>query len=75
MTVSALTLIPLGMLFMVGFIADTIGRNTPIPRVSILMVAGFMIGPSGFDLLPVSTHSWMPVVSDMALVMIGFLLG
>ena len=75
MTVSALTLITLGMLFMVGFLADTIGRNTPIPRVSILMVAGFLIGPSGFDLLPVSTQSWMLVVADIALVMIGFLLG
>ena len=75
MTVSALTLITLGILFMVGFLADTIGRNTPIPRVSILMVAGFIIGPNGFDLLPGSTQSWMPVVSDMALVMIGFLLG
>lgn len=75
MSVSALTLITLGLLFLVGFIADTIGRNTPIPRVSILMVAGFFIGPSGFDLLPVSTQAWMPIVSDMALVMIGFLLG
>ncbi|TIH19305.1 cation:proton antiporter [Marinifilum sp. JC120] len=75
MTVSALTLITLGMLFMVGFLADTIGRNTPIPRVSILMVAGLLIGPSGLDLLPVSTQHWLPVVSDMALVMIGFQLG
>lgn len=75
MTVSAMTLITLGLLFMVGFLADIIGKNTPIPRVSILMVAGFMIGPSGFDILPVRAQSWMPVVSDMALVMIGFLLG
>lgn len=75
MTVSAMTLITLGLLFMVGFLADIIGKNTPIPRVSILMVAGFMIGPSGFDILPVCAQSWMPVVSDMALVMIGFLLG
>jgi len=75
MSVSALTLITLGLLFMVGFLADTIGSKTPIPRVSILMIAGFIIGPNGFDLLPVSSRSWMPVVSDMALVMIGFLLG
>jgi NhaP-type Na+/H+ or K+/H+ antiporter len=75
MTVSALTLITLGLMFLIGFLADTIGRNTPIPRVSILMIAGFFIGPNGLDLLPVSTRSWMPVVSDMALVMIGFLLG
>ncbi|CCO22358.1 cation:proton antiporter [Maridesulfovibrio hydrothermalis] len=75
MTISALTLITLGLLFIIGFAADSIGRYTPIPRVSVLMVAGFFIGPSGFDLLPVSTQSWMPVVSDMALVMIGFMLG
>ncbi|WP_319780848.1 cation:proton antiporter [Maridesulfovibrio sp.] len=75
MSVSALTLMTLGFLFILGLVADLIGRNTPIPRVSALLVFGIIIGPSGFDLLPVAIEHWMPVVSDIALASIGFLLG
>ncbi|SDK93942.1 transporter, CPA2 family (TC 2.A.37) [Maridesulfovibrio ferrireducens] len=75
MVSSALSLITLGLLFLVGLVADFIGRRTPLPRVSALLVFGFCIGPSGFDVLPVTTNHWMPLVSDMALAMIGFLLG
>lgn len=75
MSVSALTLMTLGFLFILGLIADVIGRNTPVPRVSALIVFGILIGPAGFDLLPVSIKHWMPIVSDIALASIGFLLG
>ncbi|WP_031480537.1 cation:proton antiporter [Maridesulfovibrio frigidus] len=75
MTTSALTLITLGLLFLLGLVADFIGRSTFIPRVSTLMVFGFCIGPAGFDVLPAETSEWIEVVSDMALVMIGFILG
>ncbi|WP_320172956.1 cation:proton antiporter [Maridesulfovibrio sp.] len=75
MSVSALTLMTLGFLFFLGLIADLIGRNTPVPRVSALIVFGILIGPAGFNLLPVSIGHWMPIVSDIALASIGFLLG
>ncbi|WP_432735006.1 cation:proton antiporter [Maridesulfovibrio sp. FT414] len=75
MSVSVLTLISLGLLFIVGFVADTIGRSTPIPRVSVLILFGLCIGPAGLNLLPESIYRWMPVVSDIALAVIGFLLG
>lgn len=65
----------LGGLFLLGLITDLIGRTTPLPRVSLLMLFGFLIGPSALDLLPDIGQSWFPVVADIALVMIGFLLG
>ncbi|MBW2520548.1 MAG: cation:proton antiporter [Deltaproteobacteria bacterium] len=65
----------LGLLFFVGLMTDLIGRNTWLPRVSLLMVFGFIAGPSVLDIIPEVGHRWFPAVADMALVMIGFLLG
>ncbi len=68
-------LITLGGLFLLGLVADLLGTRTPFPRVTLLLLAGFAIGPSGFDLLPDFTQDWFPVLTDIALTMIGFLLG
>jgi len=69
------TFVALGGLFLIGLITDLIGRRTPLPRVTLLLVFGFLIGPSALDLLPDEGGTWFPIVADMALVMVGFLLG
>lgn len=71
----ALTLITLGLLFLGGLATDYIGRHTFVPRVSALIVFGFLIGPSALDILPDMSRAWFPYVTDMVLVMVGFLLG
>ncbi|MCP3982897.1 MAG: cation:proton antiporter [bacterium] len=68
-------LMALGVIFLAALAFDAIGRRTPLPRVTMLLLFGFGVGPSGFDVLPELSRAWFPVVSDMALVMIGFLLG
>ena len=68
-------LITLGALFLVGLLTDLLGRRTPLPRVTLLLLAGFAIGPSGLDVLPDFQEDWFPVVTDIALSMVGFLLG
>ena len=68
-------LITLGLLFLLGLLTDLLGRRTPLPRVTLLLLAGFAIGPSGLDLLPDFQEDWFPVVTDIALSMVGFLLG
>ena len=68
-------LITLGALFLLGLFTDLLGRRTPLPRVSLLLLAGFAIGPSGLDGLPDFQEDWFPVVTDIALSMVGFLLG
>jgi Kef-type K+ transport system membrane component KefB len=65
----------LGCIFLAGLAFDAIGRRTRLPRVTLLILFGLAAGPSGLDLLPDITASWFPTVADMALVMIGFLLG
>lgn len=71
----AAILITLGGLFLLGLAADLLGTHTPLPRVTVLLLAGFAIGPSGLGLLPDFIQAWFPALTDIALAMIGFLLG
>jgi Kef-type K+ transport system membrane component KefB len=71
----AITLITLGGLFLLGLLTDLLGRHTALPRVTFLLILGFLIGPSVLGILPDLSGRWFPIVANMALVMIGFLLG
>ncbi|HSM42079.1 MAG TPA: cation:proton antiporter [Afifellaceae bacterium] len=71
----ALVLITLGALLLAGLAMDEIGRRTRLPRVTLLVVLGMTVGPSGFDLLQPAVRDWYQLVSVMALVMVAFLLG
>jgi len=72
---TAKTLITLGVLFLLGFATDAIGRRTRLPRVTLLLIFGFAIGPAGLGFLCPNEGKWFSVVANMALIMIGFLLG
>ena len=66
----------LGLLFLIGFIADIVGRSTFLPRVTLLMLGGLAVGPAGFSIVPDSfVHQWFPELTNIALALIGFLLG
>lgn len=68
-------LLTIGGIFLVGLFADLIGRRTPLPRVTLLLLAGLLVGPEALDLLPAFTKDWFPVLTNLALAMIGFLIG
>jgi len=68
-------LMTLGTLFLVGLFTDLLGRRTFFPRVTLLLLAGFAIGPSGLNALPDFREDWFPVVTNIALSMMGFLVG
>jgi Kef-type K+ transport system membrane component KefB len=72
---TARTLITLGILLLLGLATDVIGRRTRLPRVTLLLIFGFAIGPAGLDFLSPNEEKWFSIVADMALIMIGFLLG
>lgn len=65
----------LGGLLLLGLLAEWTASKLPIPRVSVLIVLGVAVGPIGFDLLPEAREQWFPLVSAVALVMVGFLIG
>jgi Kef-type K+ transport system membrane component KefB len=71
----ALLLITLGALFLVGLAADTVGRRTRLPRVTLLLACGIVVGGSGLDLIPPEMRSLYDFLSVMALTMVAFLLG
>lgn len=71
----AQTLIVLGGLMMLGLVTDLLGRHTPLPRVTLLLIFGFVIGPSGTDVLPEFSPEHFNFLFNVALVMIGFLIG
>lgn len=68
-------LVSLGAIFVAALVFDAIGRKTLLPRVTLLMLFGFVAGPAALDFLPDITQQWFPAVANMALVMVGFLLG
>ncbi len=72
---TARTLITLGILLLLGLATDVIGRRTRLPRVTLLLIFGFAIGPAGLGFLCPTEEKWFSIVADMALIMIGFLLG
>ncbi|MFO7831816.1 MAG: cation:proton antiporter [Desulfuromonadaceae bacterium] len=72
---SVIILLTFGGLFLIGLLADIAGKHTPLPRVTLLLLAGFAIGPSCFDLLPPFTQECFSLLTKISLTMIGFLLG
>lgn len=71
----ALILLTLGMVLLVAVAVHFIGRKLPLPQVTLLILAGVVIGPSGFDLLPEEGQHWYPLIASSTLLMVGFLLG
>jgi Kef-type K+ transport system membrane component KefB len=69
------TLVTLGGIFLLGLATDALGRRTGLPRVTLLLVLGFAIGPSGLGWIPDFERHWFPLTAHVALAMVGFLLG
>lgn len=70
-----LTLAILGAFLFAGYLAHVTGPLIAVPRVTLLLVLGVLIGPSVFGLIPESVSDWFPFVAHIALAMVGFLLG
>ena len=70
-----LILLTLGGLLLVGLVTDEIGRRTRFPRVTLLILFGVAVGPSGLDLLPRAFQDWYEFLASTALTMVAFLLG
>jgi Kef-type K+ transport system membrane component KefB len=71
----AVAFIALGILLLIGLAADYGSRRLGLPSITILLVVGLLVGPEMLDLLPSTADEWFPVVSTLALTMVGFLLG
>lgn len=69
-------IISIGFIFFLGLMADVIAKKISIPRVTILIVVGIVLGPSVTNILPKEfTNEWFHVITSIALGMVGFLIG
>jgi Kef-type K+ transport system membrane component KefB len=72
---SAQFLLTIGGILLLGLLTSTIARRTFLPRVTLLLVFGILIGPSGLNVIPAVFAERFDLIADMTLVMVGFLLG
>lgn len=68
-------LLALGVILLLGLVTDFIGRRTLLPRVTLMLIFGVIIGKEVFNLIPTLFIEQFELIADMTLVMIGFLLG
>ena len=75
MTNSSVLFLTLGGILLLGLLISTIAQRTVLPRVTLLVILGAVIGPHGLNLIPdVFTH-YFEVIAQTTLLMVGFLLG
>jgi len=60
---------------LLGLLTDLLGRKTFLPRVTLLLLFGVAMGESFLDLIPAIFSNRFELISEIALLMIGFLLG
>lgn len=68
-------LLTLGSVLISGLLLSALGKKTHLPRVTLLLIFGVIIGKGGFDIIPVVFSNQFEIISDIALMMVGFLLG
>lgn len=68
-------LIVLGVLFLAALMLDAVGHIVHIPRVTLLMLLGALLGPPALDVLPGFLSGTHETYAATALTMVAFLLG
>ncbi|MEJ1337244.1 MAG: cation:proton antiporter [Candidatus Sedimenticola sp. (ex Thyasira tokunagai)] len=68
-------LFAIGGFLLLGLATDFLGRRTSLPRVTLLLILGIIMGDEALGLIPDSVTDRFEIIADMALLMIGFLLG
>ncbi len=71
----ALLYATLGGIFLIGLALDALGRRVHVPRVTLLMLFGLLLGPGALDLLPQPVLELGHAFSPLALTTIAFLVG
>ncbi|MDM7861257.1 cation:proton antiporter [Alteromonas sp. ASW11-36] len=67
--------IAVGGLLLFSLLVNTIGQRTALPRVTLLLLLGVAVGEQGLNILPDSLSTRFDIIADVALLMVGFLMG
>jgi len=72
---SAQFLLALGGILLLGLVTSTLGQRSFLPRVTLLLIFGAIIGKEMLDIIPPIFFDRFKIIAEMALLMVGFLLG
>ena len=75
MSQTAEFLLTIGGLLLLGLATDLLGKRTFLPRVTLLLLFGILIGKEILNLIPPLITDSFELVADMTLLMVSFLLG
>ena len=75
MQASAQFLISIGAILLFAIAADALGKRTFLPRVTLLLIFGILIGKDVFNLIPIVITDQFEIIANIALLMVGFLIG
>jgi Kef-type K+ transport system membrane component KefB len=68
-------LLSLGVILLCGQVISTLGRRTSLPRVTLLLIFGVLIGKEFFNVIPSFFYQQFEIIAEMTLLMVGFLIG
>ena len=68
-------LLTLGGILLLGLVTDMMGRKTVLPRITLLLIFGILIGPHVLNLIPENFSNHFDIIADMTLLIVGFLIG
>ena len=68
-------LLTLGGILLFGLLVSTLGQRSFLPRVTLLLIFGIVIGRDMLNIIPPVFIDRFEIIADMALLMVGFLLG
>jgi NhaP-type Na+/H+ or K+/H+ antiporter len=60
---------------LLALLLEAFGRHTRLPRISLLVLLGFILGPAALGLIDTKAHEGFNFVALLALSMVGFLVG
>ncbi len=72
---SAQFLIAIGSILLIAIAADLISKHSILPRVTLLLIFGMLIGDNALGLMPEVITSQFEIFTNIALLMVGFLIG
>jgi len=75
MQAEAYSLIVVGLFLLAGFVAHVCGRRSHVPRVTLLLLLGFLASPAVLNLVSEDVSGYFPLAAKVALSIIGFQLG
>lgn len=68
-------LLALGGILLLGLATDLLGKRTFLPRITLLLIFGIIIGNEGLNLIPELFSERFEIIANMTLLLVGFLLG